>query len=388
MSASVRGDLVRRVAVAAIELDEPIPLDAVPTPALLLDEAALDRNLVRMADHLSSKRKLARPHAKTHKCPIIARRQIEAGAVGICAAKTSEAMVMRGAGIDEVLITSPIVDTARAELIADMVAEGPGLMVVIDSVLGVECLERALADRGASMTVLIDLDPRMGRTGVRELEDARRLAARISASSVLNLAGVQHYCGHVMHVQGHGERSAQSTAHWQRAFTVIDALRADGHAIDVVSGGGTGTYDIDCEFDPITDLQVGSYALMDEQYRVIGSKTSAVLDEFEVALTVVTTAISQPAAGAITVDCGFKGFASESIAPVAPEYAGATYRFAGDEHGVLVLANGAQSPLIGDRVEFITPHCDPTVNLYDHYFVHRDGRVHALWPIAARGCSW
>lgn len=388
MSADIRGELVRRISAAPIDLDEPIPLHDVPTPALLLDEAALDRNLARMADHLSSKGKQARPHAKTHKCPTLATWQIERGAVGICVAKTSEALVMRNAGITDVLITSPVVDSARTELIADMAAVGPGLMLVVDSVLGVERLNDALTMRSARMPVLIDLDPRMGRTGVREKEDALRLAARIAASTTMDLVGIQHYCGHVMHVHGYAERHTQSETHWQRAFGIIDALRADGHAIDVVTGGGTGTYDIDSDLEGITDLQVGSYALMDEQYRVIGSKSSAAFDEFDVAMTVVTTAISQPAAGAITVDCGFKGFASESIAPIARDYAGATYRFAGDEHGVLVLAKGAQSPQVGDRVEFVTPHCDPTVNLYDHFFVHRDGHVHALWPIAARGCSW
>jgi 3-hydroxy-D-aspartate aldolase len=371
-----------------IPIEPPLPLADVPTPALLLDEDAFERNLDRMARHLEHARKGVRPHAKTHKCPIIARRQIERGAVGVCAAKVSEAWVLRRAGITDVLVTSPVVDSARTDLIARMAREAPGLMLVVDSPLGVDRLAASLGAHDAAVDVLIDLDPRMGRTGVREAEDVYRLADRVLACPRLHLRGVQHYCGHVMHVEGFEARRSRSLEHWSHAIEICEGLEARGHAVAVVSGGGTGTFDIDSTIERVTDLQVGSYALMDEQYRVIGGPGSATLDAFEVALTVLTTAISQPAAGAITVDCGFKGFASESIAPVPIDVPGARYRFAGDEHGVLLFAPGGQSPRLGDRVAFVTPHCDPTVNLYDHFWVHREGLVHALWPIAARGCSW
>jgi D-serine deaminase-like pyridoxal phosphate-dependent protein len=374
--------------VEALPIDPPVPLGELPTPALLLDEAALDRNIAHMAAHLARHGKGVRPHAKTHKCPLIARRQIAHGAVGVCAAKVSEAFVLRRSGIANVLVTSPIVDRLRTDLVARLAGDAPGLMVVVDSVASVECLESSLERAGAMLDVLIDLDPRMGRTGVREPDDVYRLADRLARGGRLTLCGVQHYCGHVMHVEGWEARRQRSLDHWARASAICEGLRVRGHRVDVVSGGGTGTFDIDVEVDAVTDLQVGSYALMDEQYRVIGGRGTVTLDDFEVALRVATTAISQPAAGAVTVDCGFKGFASESIAPVAIDVPGAKYRFAGDEHGVLVLAAGGQSPRLGDRVEFIAPHCDPTVNLYDYYWVHRDGFAHALWPITARGGSW
>ncbi len=388
MDGQLRAQLARARDWRAIELVQPIPIDDLPTPALLLDEAAMERNLARMAAHLRSHDKGVRPHAKTHKCPIIAARQLHHGAIGVCAAKVSEALVLRGAGIETVLITSPVTDAARAECVAELALSGPGLSIVVDSALGVSRLSEALEGLGARLSVLIDLDPKMGRTGVREADDARALARRIADSHALDLVGVQHYCGQVMHIEGYENRRVASLGHWQRALEIVARLRDDGHAIEVVSGGGTGTYDIDAEIGDVTDLQVGSYVLMDQQYRAIGSRSGPVLDDFEVSLTVATTTISQPGAGAITVDCGFKGFASESIAPVCPDLVGATYRFAGDEHGVLILGKGAQSPGLGERVRFVTPHCDPTVNLYDHYFVHRNGLVHALWPIAARGCSW
>ena len=374
--------------VDAIAIEPPLPIGRIPTPALLLDEALFDRNVATMAAHVRAKGKGARPHAKTHKCPIIARRQLAAGAIGVCAAKVSEAWVLRSAEIADVLVTSPVVDRLRTDLLARMAADGPGLAAVVDSTLGVETLEASLAERDVRLDVLIDLDPRMGRTGVREPEDVYRLADRVQRSTRLRLRGVQHYCGHVMHIEGHDSRAAQSREHWQRALEIVAELRRRGAAVDIVSGGGTGTFDIDSEIDGITDLQVGSYVFMDQQYRVIGGRRGPVFDDFDVALTVHATAISQPAPGAITVDCGFKGFASESIAPVAQDLAGTKYRFAGDEHGVLIMLPGGQTPRLGERVSFVTPHCDPTVNLYDYYWVHREGHAHALWPITARGCVW
>jgi 3-hydroxy-D-aspartate aldolase len=378
--------------LTAIELDEPLALDEVPTPALLLDEAAFDRNVVRMAQFLAARGKGFRPHAKTHKCPQIAQRQLDAGAVGVCAAKVSEAIVLARAGIDRILVTSPVTTSLKADLVAALVAGGAHVQIVVDSKLGASVLDAAARARHVTIDVLIDIDPRLGRTGVRETEDAlalaKWLATNLAQGGALRLVGVQHYAGQVMHIEGHAARKEKSLACWRSAVAMCDALRDAGHRLDIVTGGGTGTYDIDCDVPSVTDLQVGSYVFMDQQYIDIGGQHAQTLNDFEVSLTVLTTAISQPKRGAVTVDCGFKGFASESIPPKPLDLPGVSYRFFGDEHGVLLLPDGAQEPLLGQRISFVTPHCDPTVNLYDYYWVHRDGRVHALWPVSARGCSW
>jgi 3-hydroxy-D-aspartate aldolase len=383
--------LANRV-LAAVEFDNPISLDEVPTPALLLDEAALDRNVARMAQFLASRGKGFRPHAKTHKCPQVAQRQLDAGAVGVCAAKVSEAIVLARAGIDPILITSPITTALKADLVAALVAGGTHVQIVVDSKLGASVLDAAARARHVTIEVLIDIDPRLGRTGVREIDDAlalaKWLASNLAQGGALRLVGAQHYAGQVMHIEGHTARKEKSLVCWQSAVAMCDALRDAGHRLDIVTGGGTGTYDIDCDVQSVTDLQVGSYVFMDQQYIDIGGQSGPTLNDFEVALTVLTTAISQPKRGAVTVDCGFKGFASESIPPTPLDMPGVRYRFFGDEHGVLLLPEGAQEPLLGQRINFITPHCDPTVNLYDYYWVHRDGYVHALWPVSARGCSW
>ena len=384
--------LLRERRYDRLPLDEPVPLSQVPTPALLLDRNAFERNLRKMSEHLESKGKGIRPHSKTHKCPLIARAQLDHGAVGVCAAKVSEALVLCHAGIDRVLITSPVTTIDKANLVAELAGAAPDLMIVVDSELGVVQLDAAFAGLGAdhegALNVLIDLDPRMGRTGVREPQDVIRLANRIAETERLRLMGVQHYAGHVMHIEGHAARREASLKHWQRASEIVTSLRQNGFEIEVVTGGGTGTYDIDCDVASVTDMQVGSYVFMDQEYLNIGSATSPVYDDFETSLTVLTTAISQPAGGAITVDAGTKGFASETVAPTCMDVAGAKFVFASDEHGIVILGDGSQQPLLGEKLQFVTPHCDPTVNLYDHYWVHQDGVVTELWPVTARGCSW
>ncbi|MBX3707507.1 MAG: DSD1 family PLP-dependent enzyme [Pseudomonadales bacterium] len=375
----------------AVVLAEPVPLDALPTPALVLDEGAFERNLERMQVFLAAHGKGMRPHAKTHKCPVIAHRQLAAGAVGICVAKVSEAAAMIGAGVDRVLVTSPVVDAARAGLLAELSRRSTALDVVVDSARGLELLAAAVRpdDR---LGVLVDVDVAMGRTGAREADTIVGLAAGASAAPGLVYRGIQHYAGQVMHLDGRDVRRERSLALWARVAEIVERLRAQGLEPPVVTGAGTGTYDIDCEVACLTDLQVGSFVFMDQQYRVIGGAAGPEFADFEVALSVLTTAISQPRSGLVTVDGGYKAFAADAGAPVilgAPLGANdrCEYRFAGDEHGVL-LPRGDTLPALGERVRFVVPHCDPTVNLYDWYWVCRDGMAREIWPITARGCSW
>jgi D-serine deaminase-like pyridoxal phosphate-dependent protein len=371
----------------AVVLERPQPLAALPTPALLLDVDAFERNLQHMATYLKERGKGFRPHAKTHKCPLIAARQLQAGAVGICTAKISEAAVMVNAGIDRVLITSPVVSPEKIRLVVELAAQASQLDVVVDSWMGFAALEAA-ADPTAPLGVLVDVDIAMGRTGNRDLDQVVRLAEAVAATDGLQFRGIQHYAGHLMHVKGHARRREKSLALWEAVRQMVQALADRGLPPTVVTGGGTGTYDIDVEVAEITDLQVGSYLFMDQEYRLIGGRDGDWFDDFEVSLQVAATAISQPRDGTITVDGGFKSFASDSVNPEPLTLPDSEYRFAGDEHGVLLLGAPTQEPLLGTVQRFITPHCDPTVNLYDWYWLCRDGMATELWPIAARGCSW
>ncbi|MFU8814099.1 MAG: DSD1 family PLP-dependent enzyme [Pseudomonadales bacterium] len=368
-------------------LEQPVPVAQVPTPALLLDVAAFERNLARMADFLGQRGKGFRPHAKTHKCPLIAARQLEIGAVGVCAAKLSEAVVLVHAGVGRVLLTSPLVGAAKAGLLVELARTAEQLDVVVDGPAGLAALSEA-ASADASVGVVVDVDVAMGRTGTRSLDQVLQLADAAANAPGLRFRGVQHYAGHLMHVKGHARRREKSLRLWEAVSAMVTALADRGLAPEIVTGGGTGSYDIDCEVAAITDLQVGSYIFMDQEYRLIGGRDGDWFDDFEVSLQVATTAISKPLEGAITVDGGYKAFASDSVNPQPMDLPGAEYHFAGDEHGVLRLREGNQEPLLGSVQRFITPHCDPTVNLYDFYWVCRDGMVTELWPVAARGCSW
>ncbi|MGA0839010.1 MAG: DSD1 family PLP-dependent enzyme [Pseudomonadales bacterium] len=373
-------------------LSEPLDLNALPTPALVLDADALDRNLARMSAFLAAHNKAPRPHAKTHKCPLIAKAQLAQGAVGVCAAKTGEAVALVAAGVDRVLVTSPVMDSLRAEILAALSRRARDrnpdarIDVVVDSMDGVDLLRQAVGSDDA-LGGVIDIDVGMGRTGTRERDEILALAESLSTTPGLRFAGVQHYAGQVMHLDGWATRCARSRELWETVGGHVGALRERGFEPEMVTGGGTGTFDIDCGEPLITDLQVGSYVFMDEQYRVIGSEHGEPFEPFDQSLTVVATVISQPRAGHVTVDAGFKAFAVDAGPPI-PLTRELRYRFAGDEHGVLLAGDGAALPALGARVRFVPPHCDPTVNLYDAYWVVRDGLVRERWPIPARGLSW
>ncbi|MCZ6644330.1 MAG: DSD1 family PLP-dependent enzyme [Gammaproteobacteria bacterium] len=370
-----------------VELTEPVPIAQLPTPALLIDESALERNLKRMATYLADKGKGLRPHAKTHKCPIIAQRQLALGAVGVCAAKVSEAVVLVNSGVDAVLITSAVLSENKAEIVGDLARKSDELIVVVDSDQGLELLLRHVPE-GTQLGVIVDVDVSMGRTGTRDETQIVKLAERCVNSTNLRYRGIQHYAGHLMHVEGYEKRREKSLSLWQRISEICEMLGDRGLAPEIVTGAGTGTYNIDCGVSEITDLQTGSYIFMDQEYRLIGAEQGGLFDDFEVSLSVVTTAISQPVAGLITVDGGYKAFASDTVNPEPMTIAGSKYRFGGDEHGIVILEKGTQEPVLGGIQQFITPHCDPTVNLHDGYWVCNDGLVHSFWPIAARGCSW
>jgi len=190
-----------------------------------------------------------------------------------------------------------------------------------------------------------------------------------------------------MHLVGHAERKRRSVEMYAAAIDTMQIIEKSGIEVNVLTGGGTGTFDIDCDVEPVTDLQVGSYLFMDVQYREIGDADSGVFDYFAPSLFVLVTAISQPVPDRITVDGGYKAFASDSVVPEFRDVSGLVYFWGGDEHGIVQLKDPSRRVKLGDKLPLIVSHCDPTVNLYDHYHIVQDGRVGQLWPIAARGRS-
>lgn len=357
------------------------------TPALVLEAAGFERNIARMAAFGREHGLALRPHAKTHKSADVARAQLAAGAVGICCAKLGEAEALADAGIEDIHLTSPVVTHAGIVRLAALRARIRALSVVVDHIDPLEALAGACAG-GPPLTVVVDIDPGSARTGARSPAAAQTLAARITEHSSLRYGGVQFYDGPPQHIASFAERRATIVAHCELLRAVVATLEAAGLAPPVVTGGGTGSHAIDAELGLFDELQVGSYVFMDREYADCDIDGSGRVP-FETALTVDASVISVNVPGQATIDAGLKAFATEAgLPPIldgAPD--GSTYCFKGDEQGAILLPGDALPLPLGGRVTLATPHCDPTVNLYDAYHVVRDGRLEAIWPVTARGRS-
>ena len=362
--------------------------DEIPTPALLLDLDRFQRNLERMAAHVRRVGKAIRPHAKTHKCPEIARRQIAAGALGVACAKLGEAEVMAAAGIRGLLITTEIVPPPSIARLMRLVAEAPDTMIVVDNAANLSTIAQAAASAGVVVNVLVDVDMGNRRTGAQPGEPALALARDVAKQRSLRLRGLQGYAGHCAHITGWKARRDASLKTMTGLMETRKLLEREGLPVEVVAGASTGTFDIDVELPGLTELQSGSYCVMDLEYRMIGGREGDALTDFEMALTVLTTVVSVPTADRAVVDGGLKAFSTDkSFPPESVERPGVTYAFAGDEHGRLTITDPSRAPRLGERIEFFPPHCDPTFNLYDRVWVVRGTAVEAVWEIAARGRS-
>lgn len=357
---------------------------ALDTPALILDLPAFERNLAAMAARAEQRNVKLRPHAKTHKCVEVARRQIAAGALGVSCTTLHEATVMVTGGISGVLITSPVVTPAHvARLIALAEDAGAGnLMVVIDHPDNARSLSEAAAKLGFPLDVLVDFGAGYQRTGTATEADAVALAKVIAGLPNLTLRGLQAYAGNIQHVRARDDRAERAAALRVRVAAIISGLNDAGLPPAIVTGGGTGTHDLD--ETPFTELQPGSYLVGDADYWPVlrdGVDTAP----FEIALFAQSAVVSINAADYVTLDAGVKSLATDGPLPRivrgAPD--DATYAFFGDEHGRLSTAG--ERPRLGAKVEMIVPHCDPTINLHDVLHVVDGDTLVDIWTIDARG---
>jgi len=363
------------------------------TPALLIDLPAMTRNIERMAAFAKSRGVNLRPHVKTHKSVEIARRQVAAGAIGVSCVTLGEAEVMVQGGIPGVLITSPAVTPSKiARLIKLAQQARPGdVMVVVDNPQNLAELARAASELTHPLDVLVDYGAGYNRTGAATQAKVLELAALAAAEPRLRLRGLQAYAGNLQHIVARDERSAAAAGLRETVAGIVGAARRQGLNFDIVTGAGTGTHDLDSQENAFTELQAGSYVFMDAEYsRVLadGDRPSP----FETSLFVQTAVVSTNATDWVTVDGGTKCFSTDNGVPVVAKGADAASRYAffGDEHGKLMPPAGSQAsqaprPALGARVEFVTPHCDPTVNLHDAYHVVEGGTLVAIWPVDARG---
>lgn len=361
-------------------------LEEIDTPALLVDLDPFERNLRRMTDSLQGLPVRLRPHAKSHKCPEIARRQIALGAVGVCCQKVSEAEALVEGGIADVLVSNEVVGRRKLERLAAL-ARRARVAVCVDDAGNVDELDAAARRAGVELDVLVEVDVGAGRCGVPPGPPALALAQRVQAREHLRFAGLQAYQGAAQHLrEGAARRAAIATA--------VDHVRAtvrllEDHNIPCpwVSGGGTGTYLLEAASGAYREVQPGSYVFMDADY-ARNLQAPEASPSFELSLFVLATVMSRPTASRAVVDAGLKAFSVDSGLPEVHGRPGLTYVRAMDEHGMLEAAPGVQLPALGEKLLLVPGHCDPTVNLHDWYVAVRRGRVEALWPITARGAVW
>ena len=357
------------------------PIDAIETPALVLDLDAFDANLQAMAGATRDPAVRLRPHAKSHKCPDIAKRQLALGAVGVCCQKTDEALAFIEAGVRDVLVTNEVVGPTKLARLAAAAAVAR-IGVLADTELGVRLAAEAAAQAGTSLDLYVEVDVGAHRCGVAP-EAAAPLAQSIAAHASLRFAGLHCYHGGAQHLRSDAEREAAIAAAGAVARRARDDVRARGLDCPVVTGAGTGTFVHERDSGVWNELQPGSYVFMDADYgrNVPGGRDV----RFAQALFVLASVMSVPAADRAICDAGLKAFSLDSGLPVVHERAGLQYTKASDEHGVLGVDRDARRVDLGERLLIVPGHCDPTVNLYDWIVGLRHARVECVWPIAARG---
>jgi len=369
-----------------MDIGKSLLFDELPTPSLILDLDLFESNIEKMSLHAKSCSIQLRPHAKTHKCPEIARRQIQAGALGVCTSTIHEAEVLAKGGVKGLLITSEMVGLNKISRLVKLTHSHPDTMSVVDDITHAEQLNDAAQAETVHLNVMVDIDPIGRRTGTAPGDQAMSLAEVIMKLPNLNLRGIHSYSGTSSHVTGFVERKAHSKKVMTASIETFQRMKKAGMPVEILSGGSTGTYNIDPFLEGITELQVGSYIFMDVDYRCIGGQNGSVYDDFAPALSVLTTVISKQHRELATVDAGIKACATDrDCGPEIKGMTGIEYQFAGDEHGFLNLNSPSRDIQLGDRLELLVPHCDPTVNLYDQVFCRRDSRIEDVWVIAGRG---
>jgi D-serine deaminase-like pyridoxal phosphate-dependent protein len=346
------------------------------TPILLIDLDLMESNIAKMADFFRNISKNLRPHTKTHKTPIIAHKQIKAGAIGVTCAKLGEAEVMVNSGISDVLIANEIVPLNKIEKLMGL-AKHADMMVAVDDPDNVENLSRAAQSKGVNLRILLEVDTGMNRCGTLPGEPTLRLAQKVSRSKNLIFAGLMGYEGHTVTIPDFEQRKLETEKSLTMLVETKDLLERSGLQVGIMSAGGTGTYNITGQFPGITEVQAGSYVVMDVFYR-------NVLQDFDCALTVLTTVISRPNKDVAIIDAGIKTTTKEGL-PEVVGIEGAKVISLSEEHGRLDVSECNVNLKPGDKIEMIPNHCCTTINLHDRLYGIRNGRLETIWDIAGRG---
>ena len=354
------------------------PVEDLDTPALVIDAAAAEANIEKMQAWCDSHNVGLRPHAKTHKTPFWAHKQLEAGAIGLCASKVSEAEALADGGVPEIMITSEIIGHPKIERLMSLAGRA-NVIVAVDHEANVRDLSEAAVARGVDLGVIAEVNVGQNRCGTLPGEQTTAVAKAIDEAAGLRFEGLMGYEGHLMSVRDFDERKARAEAAMERLFSAADEVEAAGLPVNVLTAAGTGTYNVTGAMDRITDIQCGSYIFMDGDYL-------EVFDDFRPALTVLAAVISRPAPDRAVLDTGRKSISMDRGMPIVLGVPGAEVTGLSEEHTIVKLTEDAGKPTAGEKVALLPMHGDTTIAVHSHYFVARDGRLESVVEIAGRGC--
>jgi 3-hydroxy-D-aspartate aldolase len=353
----------------------------VDTPALLIDLDAFDRNLRRLPELIGGRQVKLRPHAKTHKCAVIALQQIGLGAVGVCCQKVGEAEALVFGGVTNVYVSNEVVGAPKLRRLASL-ARLAEIAVAVDDAGNIADLDAAAQAAGVTLGVYVEVNMGGDRCGVEPGEPALRLAEAVSRAKHLRFLGLQAYHGSAQHLRTREERQRAIASASEKAGTTKALIEKSGIPCREVSGGGTGTFEFEAASGVYTELQCGSYIFMDADYGRNLDASGRHSSPFEQSLFVWATVMSRPTDERAVLDAGLKALSVDSGMPLLADFPEVEYQRASDEHGKLRIPGPSNSLRVGDKVKLVPGHCDPTVNLYDWYVGYRGDRVEALWPIA------
>jgi 3-hydroxy-D-aspartate aldolase len=361
----------------------------IQTPCLVLDLDALERNIRKMGAYAKTHGMRHRSHGKMHKSVDVQKLQERlGGAVGVCCQKVSEAEVFARGGIGDILVSNEVRDPAKIDRLARLPKHGARITVCIDDLANVAELSAAAQKHGTTLGCLVEIDCGQGRCGVGTATGAVEIARAIDAAPGLKFAGIQAYQGSMQHLENYADRKAKLDGAIAVTKTAIEALQAVGLKPEVVSGGGTGSYSFESNSGVYNELQCGSYAFMDADYGRIKDEHGIRIDqgEWENALFILTSVMSNAIAGRAVCDAGLKVLSLDSGLPVIYGRNDVKYINTSDEHGVIEDQRGVLR--INEKLKLVPGHCDPTCNLHDWYVGLRNGKVEVVWPVSARGKAY
>lgn len=354
-----------------------------PTPCMVVDLDILERNLRTMADHCRNTGIHLRGHVKVHKSPDIAKRQLALGSIGVTCATVAECELMANSGITGILLTRQATSKNNIARVIALAKREPTFGTVVDDPLSAQWLQEAAAEAKVKVRTAVDVYAGLTRHGIEGGEPALELAKRVDSSKNLKLIGLMGYSGGASHTHGWEERKKKSYDDTAGLLESAAAARKAGLPVEIVTGGSTGTYNIDSEGHRLTELQAGSFVFMDTLYKKVGGKSNHdEYTDFDNALTVMTTVISKRHPHQCTIDCGNKALLRPTDQVKGrPEV---KVENQGAEYGILKWGDTDREFKLGERVDLYPSNLDMSTNVYDRYYVARGERIVDIWPIMGR----